>query len=391
MNAENSQYDIIIIGGGIVGLTMACLLAQHPLKIAVVESQRPSESTDNFDLRVSAINHASQETFSSIGAWQLMQAQRVSPYYKMSVWDAGSPGEIHFDCATVPADNLGYIIENRVMQSALLARLQQQEHVDTFCPATPSSWQEGRLTLADGHILTCRLLIGADGAHSFVRQQAHIETTGWDYHQTALVATVQTALPHEQTAWQRFLPTGPLAFLPLAEPHTSSIVWSTMPEKAEALLTMDEAAFKMELARAFDSRLGAITAVSERRAFPLRMSHAEQYVKSGVALVGDAAHTIHPLAGQGINLGILDATCLAKVIAEALSKNRDIGAYHTLRRYERWRKGHNMAMIAAMEAFKRVFEWEASPLRWARGIALQVGDQLVPLKNFFIRHAMGLA
>jgi 2-octaprenylphenol hydroxylase len=248
-----------------------------------------------------------------------------------------------------------------------------------------------RLTLADGRELGARVVVGADGARSWVREQAGITTTGWPYDQHAVTATVHTAKPHDRTAWQRFLPSGPLAFLPLPEANASSIVWSTTPQEAEALKRMERPAFLDALQEAFGDTLGRMEAVGPRMVTPLLLQHADAYCDERVVLVGNAAHAIHPLAGQGLNLGILDAAVLAQVWLDAQARRRDIGRRATLRKYERWRKGDNLAVMLAMDGFKVLFGSTLGPVRWARNAGLSLSDRAVPLKQLLMRRAMGLS
>jgi 2-octaprenylphenol hydroxylase len=392
----NTDYDLTIAGGGMVGATLANALGEADLRIALLEGApldriRPAMESD---IRVSAINRASQRIFAAIGAWEGMTAWRVSPFRDMRVWDAAGFGQIHFDSADLGEPLLGWIIENRVIQYALLERVQQLPAVEMLCPAAletaqPLAETGWRVRLQDGRELTTRLLVGADGASSRVRQLAGIDTGGWNYDQQAVVGNVRTVEPHQETAWQRFLPTGPLAFLPLHDGRCS-IVWSTTPEQAGALLALDESAFAEALADAFDQRLGSIIEVGPRGAFPLRLQHAHAYVKPGLALIGDAAHVVHPLAGQGVNLGLLDAATLAEVILDALDAGRDFASFKTLRRYERWRKGDNLLMLGVMDGFKRLFGNSLPPVRLLRNVGLKLTDAAGPLKNLIARRAMGL-
>ena len=392
----NADYDLVIAGGGMVGSTLACALSDADFKIALLESApleriRPGEETD---LRVSAVNRASQRIFAAVGAWSGMTAWRVSPFRDMRVWDAGGFGQIHFDSATLGEPLLGWIIENRVIQYALLERVRQLPAVDLLCPAAlETAWPEDaggwRVRLTDGREFTTRLLVGADGAQSKVRELAEIDTRGWSYHQKALVANVRTAEPHQETAWQRFLPTGPLAFLPLHDGRCS-IVWSTTPEQADQLLALDEYDFAHMLTEAFERRLGEIVQVGPRGAFPLRLQHARAYVKPGLALIGDAAHVVHPLAGQGVNLGLLDAATLAEVLLDGLAAGHEVGALRVLRRYERWRKSDNLPMLGIMDGFKRLFGNSLPPVRLLRNLGLNLTDAAGPLKNAMARRAMGL-
>lgn len=390
-----AAYDVIIVGGGMVGTTLACALGETPLRVALVDRQTPVLQWDDadFDLRVSAITRASQRIFESLGAWSRMQARRVSPFREMHVWDAAGKGSIHFDCADLGEPNLGHIIENRVVTAALHERLAELP-VDLIAPAELQrlAWDADYMYLEqeDGGLLAGRLLVGADGSNSWVRAQAGISVRGWDYEQHALVTTVKPERPHQETAWQRFLPDGPLAFLPL-EGGYCSIVWSTRGEHARRLLELPEAAFAEELAAAFGRQLGAIEWVGPRAAFPLRFMRANAYVRPRLALVGDAAHTIHPLAGQGVNLGLTDAAALAEVLSEACAARQNIGSVAVLRRYERWRNADNQAMLAAVDGFKRLFGSELSLVRWVRNLGLNLTHTVLPLKNLLMRHAMGIS
>lgn len=392
----NTDYDLIISGGGMVGAMLAAALGHADLNIALLEGtplERIQPSVE-LDCRVSAINRASQRMFASVGAWDGMTAWRVSPFRTMRVWDAAGFGQIHFDSADLGEPLLGWIIENRVIQSALLERAQQRPAVTLLNPVALESAEAlagngWRVQLTDGRILTTRLLVGADGAQSKVRQLADIDVRGWDYDQKAIVANVRTAESHQETAWQRFLPTGPLAFLPLSDGRCS-IVWAMAPESADELLALDDAEFAEALAAAFDQRLGAIGAVGSRGAFPLRLQHARAYVKPGLALMGDAAHVVHPLAGQGVNLGLLDAATLAEVLLDALVVGHDFSSIKTLRRYERRRKGDNLLMLGVMDGFKRLFGNTLPPVRLLRNLGLNLTDASGPLKNLIARRAMGL-
>jgi 2-octaprenylphenol hydroxylase len=388
------RCQIAVIGGGMVGAALACALGQNGFRVVLVEAKLPAEDwpADSHDLRVSAITRASQNLFRNLGAWDAMVAARVTPYRAMQVWDAGGFGEIRFDAADLGEPDLGHIVENRVIQRALWQRLRTLPQLQLLCPDSVTGLEpvaEGmRVWLAGGGALQAQLVIAADGARSRVRDFAGFETKGWAYDQQAVVATVRPAQGHGGTAWQRFLPTGPLALLPL-DPGLFSIVWSTTPARAEELLAMDDAAFGAALTAASEGRVGEISAAGPRAAFPLRLQRVVDYVKPGVALVGDAAHVIHPLAGQGVNLGLLDAATLVDVLAGARSAGRPLGSLATLRRYERARKGDNLAVQFAMDGFKRLFSNELPPLRLVRNLGLRLADRYGPLKQLFARTALG--
>ena len=387
--------DIIINGGGMVGLLLANALAKHGLSIAIVEPAKtpPTWSQQQFDMRVSAITRASQHILTTLGIWQDIAAMRICPFREMHVWDSTGDGVIHFDSADIGQSCLGHIVENSVIQTALYKNLQDFDNIHWFQPAIPSKLEiqhdNVALLLDNQTQINARLIVGADGGRSWVRQQADINIQSTDYKQTAVVATVKTQLFHQETAWQRFLPTGPLAFLPLPDGY-SSIVWSTTPDHAESLLSMDDDSFKQALADAFGNKLGEILETSQRAKFPLRSQHAKQYIKDRLVLIGDAAHTIHPLAGQGVNLGFADAASLAEVIIDTHRANKDIGRSKPLRRYERWRKGDNLIMLTAMTGFKTLFSNNNVLLKSLRNTGLNLTNNVAPVKNTIIRHAMGL-
>ncbi len=396
MSARATDCDIVIVGGGMVGATLAALLADSGLRIAVIEHAQPPLDwpADSVDLRVSALTAASERMFAALGVWPGMVTLGVSPFREMRVWDAAGSGEIGFDCADIGEPRLGHIVENRVTQRALFEHLRECAGIRLHCPASIerlAADDDGiEVGLDDGATLRARLVVAADGAGSRTRALAGIEVRGWSYDQKAVVANVSTALPHRATAWQRFLPDGPLAFLPLRDGRCS-IVWSTRPGHADQLLAAEPAVFHEELATAFAHRLGPVIASGPRGAFPLRLQYATRYIAPRIALIGDAAHAIHPLAGQGVNLGLLDAAALAEVLRDAQDHGRDIGATAVLRRYERWRKGDNVAMMLAMDGFKRLFGASAPPLRVMRNLGLSLTDRALPVKNLIIRHAMGLS
>lgn len=392
---QAQQYDVLIIGGGMVGLTLACALGRSALRVAVVEAFEPHEplADEDYALRVSAINKSSQQVFEHIHAWQGMLQRRACAYQQMHVWDATGDGKIHFDAADLGTDGLGHIIENRVVQYALYEQACQLDSVQLICPAEVTEIdyqpQGSCVSLRDGRCLSAPLLVGADGAQSAVRQAAQIELEQAAYQQKGVVAIVKSTRHHQDTAWQRFLPSGPLAFLPLSDGRCS-IVWSADDQRADELLAMDEQAFCHELEQAFDFTLGEVESVSERAAFPLVRRHAKHYVRPGLALIGDAAHTIHPLAGQGVNLGILDAAALAEVLLQTHSRGQKFASLTTLRKYERWRRADNSLMMYSMSGFKNLFSNQQPGLSLLRNAGLDLVNGLGPIKHRFMRHAMGL-
>jgi 2-octaprenylphenol hydroxylase len=388
-----NQFDVIIIGGGIVGATAACALGAAGLSVAVVEARTPVVDTGVRDARVFAITRASERIFSALGVWDAISARDICTFREMRVWDAGGSGAIHFDCADIGEPFLGHIIEPRFIQAALLERLQTLAEVQLYCPAQFSDIEIGEnqvtVVLDDATTLTTSLVVAADGARSPLREHLGIQVRVHDYRQSGLVALVKTEHGHQETAWQRFLPGGPLAFLPLSG-GWSSIVWTLPSAEVERMLALDSEAFHADLGEAFDFRLGRITGSEQRKAFPLRRLHAAHYISERAALIGDAAHTIHPLAGQGVNLGLLDAAALAEVLADAQARGKDAGSVPVLRRYERWRRGDNLLMMSAMDAFNLLFSNARPPLRWARNLGLSLMDAAGPAKDVLMRHAMGL-
>lgn len=399
---KEQDYDVVIAGAGIVGATLACALGNQPLRIALIESRPPvlHSPPGTRDLRVSAVTLGSARLLQALGVWDDICAQGVSPFYEMHVWDAAGSGEIHFDAAAVGEETLGYIVENRVIQSALLRRIQQCAHITWHCPASIEALELGGghivLDTREGARLKTGLVVGADGADSALRTLAGISARVEEYGEQAVVANVKTSRSHQRTAWQRFLPGGPLALLPLADEHECAIVWTVPTERAQALLALDESSFIAELQSALGSEtprqgLGRIEAAGPRAGFPLRLVHAGHYIAPRVALIGDAAHTVHPLAGQGVNLGLSDAAELAEALMEAHAHGKDIGARSVLRRYERARKGEVLGMIAALQGLHRLFGSRRASLRWARNLGLDLTDTLSPVKNLITRHAMGVS
>ena len=389
----NNQYDVLIAGGGMVGSTLACALGGSSLKVGVIEPQGVPPSKDETDLRVSAITLAAQAVFENIGAWAGMRARRVSPIEAMRVWEGTT--QLNFNSADIGEACLAWIIENRFIVAALAERLQQFTNITQLVPAQVSTLhvEEEKVVvrLADGRALSARLLVGADGADSCVRREAGIGWTHHDLAQSAIVATLHTEVPHAATARQHFLASGPLAFLPLAEPRSVSIVWSADSARAGELMALDDAAFNAELQAAFGDHLGTLRLASRRVAIPLALGFARHYSAHRIALIGDAAHTVHPLAGQGVNLGILDAAALAETLLAASGAARDIGLHSRLRRYERARKGADLEMQALTGGLRYLFGSSFPGTHTLRDAGLRLTERLPALKNYFMRRASGLA
>ncbi len=377
-----------------VGTALACALGREGFEVRVVEAQAPQPFAPEqpLGLRVSAVSLASQNLLEAVGAWSHVLAMRATPFRRMRVWDREGPGETTFDSRDIGEPALGHIVENRLLQLALWKAAEGLETVRWHCPAHLASLRieedEVVAQVSDGAVIHARLVVGADGARSRVRELAHIGLTSWDYDVEALVATVRTVAPQQDITWQRFTPSGPQALLPLPGPH-ASLVWYTAPDEVARLLALEEDAFLNELHRAFPRELPRIETLLERGRFHLARRHAQVYAKPRLALAGDAAHTIHPLAGQGVNLGFMDAAALAETLLDARARNEDIGALHVLQRYERWRRGENLMMQTAMDVFHHAFKPARGPLPWLRGLALRVANDLPPLRRLLTRRATG--
>lgn len=381
------DYDIIIVGGGMVGLACARALADSDLRIGVIERQAAANkwSATDCSARVSAINQASQRLFETLGIWPRLLSMRVSAYQKMLVWDENSAGEISFSAKQALMEQLGFIIENAAVIDALCQQL--PSNITVHYGVTLQQFESSCLTDQDGTQFRAPLIIAADGPHSWLRQQLHLAINQHDYHQQAIVATVNTELSHQQTAYQRFLSTGPLAFLPLADEHHCSIVWSADKPHAQHLLSIDDAAFNQQITAALQQRLGKVELTSTRYHFPLQSLHLQTYVQAGVALIGDAAHVIHPLAGQGVNLGFADAACLADTIKQALNNKQCYYARHTLRKYERARKADNTLVQLSMTGLNRLFSNDHRCLSLIRGQGIKLINQLPSVKQWFMQQA----
>lgn len=383
-----------------VGSALALALQDSGLEVLLLDgsalSVKPFDAEAAFEPRVSALSAASQRILERLGVWDGIVQRRSSPYTDMHVWDGSGTGQIHFSASSVHADVLGHIVENRVVQDALLERLHDCDLgllANARLEQMRRSGDDWLLTLADGRSLRAPLVIAADGANSAVRRLTGVATREWDYLHHAIVTSVRCTQAHRKTAWQRFTDHGPLAFLPLerdGQQDWCSIVWSTTPSEAERLMALDDVAFCAELERAFEGRLGEVISADPRLCVPLRQRHAKRYVAQGLALIGDAAHTIHPLAGQGVNLGFLDAAVLAQVLLQAHERGESLADVKVLSRYERRRMPHNLALMAAMEGFERLFQADPLPLRWLRNTGLKVVERMPEAKALFVREALGL-
>jgi 2-octaprenylphenol hydroxylase len=394
-----TRADLLIVGAGMVGSALALALRDSGLNILVVDggplTVKPFVADAPFEARVSALSIASQRILERLGVWDGIVARRVSPYSDMHVWDGSGTGKVHFSASSVHAEVLGHIVENRVVQDALVERLHDSDIgllADARLEQMRHSGDDWLLTLSDGRTLRAPLVVAADGANSTVRRMTGTATREWDYLHHAIVTSVRTADSHRKTAWQRFTDDGPLAFLPLDREgeHWCSIVWSVTPEQSERLMKLDDERFCRELENAFEGCLGQVISADSRVCVPLRQRHAKRYVAPGLALIGDAAHTIHPLAGQGVNLGFLDAAVLAEVLRDAVERGERLADERVLSRYERRRMPHNLALMAAMEGFERLFQADALPVRLLRNAGLKMVDRSAEAKALFVRQALGL-
>jgi len=394
--------DVLIVGGGPVGASAAALLqagarnARRPLRVALLEPNRPAVTPTDaaLDSRVSALSRASERILTAIGAWPLIPQSRMQPYERMRVWHESvqprSLEVLEFDAAYAGEPNLGYIIENRLIQTAALSAFEA-------AGGRVIAGELSRLRVHDQHVeletsagtFACGLVVGADGARSPVRESIGLSAETSSYRQTAIVANVCTELSHERTAWQRFLRTGTLAFLPLAD-GCSSIVWSADDSVAASLLAMPQSAFEEELLRQSDAVLGAVKLRTDRLSFPLHKLTATRFTAHRCALIGDAAHVVHPLAGQGVNLGLLDAAALCELISAARRIGEDPGAQSVLRRYERWRKSEIEPIALAIDGFNRYLAHGVGPLSRIAQRGLALVNRSDEVKRFFITRALGL-
>ena len=404
------KFDILIVGGGVVGLTTALAIRQlTQLTVAVVDNKKPAPLTDKPEARVSAINALSQQIFKNLGVWSSALEQRIQPYQQMHIWDGSGFGSIDFHCQDISARNhqgqLGWIVENAVIHNELWNKAASNQGIKIFCDTQLNDVAMGDTEVFASFVrdsqtpppIIAKVVVGADGPNSWLRQQMDIPTIFRDYDHHALVASIRCPQGHQNTAWQVFLATGPLAILPMAHQDEGqdlcSIVWSTSPSEASRLSALSERDFGKELTAASDGKLGNITLASQRTCFPLTMRFAQSFVKQRLVLVGDAAHSFHPLAGQGVNLGLLDAASLAQVIAKAVDDDPSGDTWQstkTLNKYQRWRKSEAAEMTAAMEMIKQLFTPQQGPVKLVRGLGLSLFNQLIPIKKQMINQALGL-
>jgi 2-octaprenylphenol hydroxylase len=389
-------FEVIVVGGGIVGLSAALDFAQQGIKTALID-RRPllteyvkGNQLADYDTRVSALSRKSQRFLQKLGVWESVLAERCTAYHRMVVWDGEGTASIDFDANSINEEDIGHIVENRIVANALYQRALHSDLV-LFAPADIVGFEhhenEVVVHLAD-QSLSAGLLVAADGAQSYIRAKLGYFTREWDYGHSAIVATIETQHSHQNTAWQRFMHSGPLAFLPLDHPNKVSIVWSCHETFAQEFMSYDHATFSKALAKASEYCLGDVVSIGPRQSFPLRQSHAMDYIKQRCVLIGDAAHTIHPLAGQGMNLGLADAETLVFEVLRSKQRGLDVSHRQGLKRFQRQRKSANLTMMAAMEGFKRLFEARDLHVLWARNEGMKQLDKSSILKNLIVKHAL---
>ena len=390
---SRARLDVAVAGGGVVGAACALALARAGLQVALVEARpAPRWLAERPDLRVFALAPDNAALLDALGVWPQVVRARAQPYRKMRVWDAGGGDELAFDAATLARDELGWIVENGLLVDRLWAAL-VAAGVQVHCPARVQGMEQDeagvRLQLDDGTRLEARVAVAADGGASELRRLAGLDVDAHDYGQRGVVAFIETADPHQETAWQRFLPTGPLALLPFTQGR-SSIVWTLPEAEAQRVLALDDAAFALELTDASAARLGRAVPVSERAAFPLRRQLVRQQVAGRVLVLGDAAHVVHPLAGQGVNLGLRDVAALRAEVESAQARRVDWASAHRLQRWARRRRSDNTVSAYAFEGINRLYS-NADPLAvLARGPLLGLAGKLPPLTRALWRHAAGV-
>jgi 2-octaprenyl-6-methoxyphenol hydroxylase len=386
-------YELVVVGGGLVGLSLGIACAQAGLDTLLVDREDPSVMlAESFDGRASAIAYGSQQVLSALRIWAKL-ASKAEPIVEIRVADDNAPLFLHYDHREVGDHPLGWIVENAVLRRALLERVRELPHLTHAAPRTVAGVERGAagalVRLADDGTVRARLVAAADGKASPLRKAAGIRAVEWSYPQTGIVTTVRHEAPHRGVAVEHFLPAGPFAILPLTGDR-SSIVWTERADLAPHILAMDAADFADELRRRFGDFLGAVEPIGPRWSYPLAFLHAEDYAALRLALVGEAAHVIHPIAGQGLNLGLRDVAALAEVLVDARRLGLDIGESEVLRRYERWRRLDNWMLSAVTDTLNRLFSNAVPPVKAARDLGLAAVNQMPPLKRLFMRHAMGV-
>ncbi|WP_115936218.1 UbiH/UbiF/VisC/COQ6 family ubiquinone biosynthesis hydroxylase [Aestuariispira insulae] len=393
-----ARHDVLIAGGGLVGMTLGCALAKAGLDVVVIDRDAPAEQQEGaYDGRASAISYGSAQVFKGIGLWDLIEAD-VSPIRDVRVVDGNqiegiSPLFLHYDHRDLGDEPLGYIIENRVTRVGLFKLAQTLENLILISPVAVESLDRQRgyaeAHLSDGRVIRADLAVAADGKFSPIREAAGISQTTWKYDQTAIVCTVEHERDHEGVAVELFQPTGPFAMLPMTD-NRSNIVWSEDPRVVKQLMALDDVAFLAELSEKFGDWLGKIRLTGPRFSYPLSFSLASTYLSERLVLAGDSGHGIHPIAGQGFNMGIRDVAALAEVLVDAKRLGLDLGGPMVLEKYEQWRRFDNVMLATVCDGLLRLFSNDNQPLRLARDMGLAAVNKLPPLKKLFMRHAMGV-
>ena len=384
--------EVVVVGAGMVGLSLACALAGAGVEVIVIDRAAPAGVTDaGADGRVSFIALGSQRALAALGLWDAI-AKHAQPILEIRVADGDSPLFLHYDHRDLGAAPLGYIVENRHIRRALFAAAARLDRLQLLAPSEVVSLTRDRsgveARLKGGGAVRARLAVAADGRISALRKGAGIAVTTWRYPQVGIVCTVAHERPHHGIAHERFLPAGPFAILPMTGDR-SSLVWTERADLAPTMTALGEADFNAEMARRFGDFLGWVEVVGGRWSYPLGLVHAERYVAERLALVGDAAHAIHPIAGQGLNLGLRDAAALAEALIDDRRLGLDIGAAGALERYQRWRRFDSLVLMAVTDGLNRLFSNDVEPLRLARDVGLAMVNRAVPLKRLIMRHAMG--
>ncbi len=393
MTEFQQKLDVAIVGGGMVGAALASGLALQGFRVALLDREEPApfDPASPPDIRVSAIGAASVALLKQLDVWPAVLAMRAAPYRRLETWEWRS-AQVGFDAQDLGLPELGYMVENSVLQRALWQRLQQQEQVELLCPAQLQGIQQvnggWQLQLAGSNTLNARLVVGADGANSQVRQWAGLGTEGWSYAQSCMLISVRCQQLAGDTTWQQFTPQGPRAWLPLYD-NWASLVWYDHPARIRQLQAMPLAQLQKEVEASFPARIGKVTVVAAA-SFPLTRRHARRYVLPGLALVGDAAHTINPLAGQGVNLGYRDVDALIDVLSMARAQGEDWSSEPVLMRYQRQRRRDNLLMQSGMDLFYFTFSNQLAPLKVIRNLGLIVAERSGVLKRQALRYALGL-
>ena len=385
--------DVVIIGGGLVGGPLACALAGAGLSVALVDGEVPDATlSPSFDGRASAVALAPQKMLEAIGLWPDI-APWAAPIKHIRVSDGASPLFLHYDHREVGDVPFGWIVENRALRQANLKAIARHDRIAFLAPARLVELQRHPgdvvATLADGRTVRARLAVAADGRASPVREGAGIGVTRWDYRQTAIVCTVAHSLPHGDAAQEHFLPAGPFAILPLTG-NRSSVVWTEKAHLTDAILRQDDDAFLRELHSRFGDYLGDLSLEGPRFSYPLSLQFADSYTARRLAIIGDAAHGMHPVAGQGMNMGLRDVAALAELLVEAKRLGQDLGDAQILARYGRWRRFDNLLMLGLTDGLVRLFSNDIAPVKLARDVGMAAVNRLPTLKRFFMRHAMGM-